>query len=303
MSNRRIEKTSSKTAAYTCVSRACATYEKDPRFRGPDKLSRVLLPVPVKLMLQIAPLRMLFLRKLSPPGIYEYVLARTKIIDAIFIKALYNHYKQIVLLGAGFDTRALRFADINHGTTIFELDISTTQKPKIEILCRKKVWLPPELVFVPIDFNTERLSEVLSRAGYQEGQKSLFIWEGVTMYITPQAVDNTLAFIYSSAASESLIAFDYIYSSVLRQEKRFYGEQEIFKTVSNAGEGWTFGLEDGEILQFLSERGFKLIANYTPSDMEKTYLTAENGECVGRANGTHCIAIASVNKESPKSQI
>jgi len=303
MSNRRIEKTSSKTAAYTCVSRACATYEKDPRFRGPDKLSRVLLPVPVKLMLQIAPLRMLFLRKLSPPGIYEYVLARTKIIDAIFIKALYNHYKQIVLLGAGFDTRALRFADINHGTTIFELDISTTQKPKIEILCRKKVWLPPELVFVPIDFNTERLSEVLSRAGYQEGQKSLFIWEGVTMYITPQAVDNTLAFIYSSAASESLIAFDYIYSSVLRQEKRFYGEQEIFKTVSNAGEGWTFGLEDGEILQFLSERGFKLIANYTPSDMEKTYLTAENGECVGRVNGTHCIAIASVNKESPKSQI
>ena len=303
MSNRRIEKTSSKTAAYTCVSRACATYEKDPRFRGPDKLSRVLLPVPVKLMLQIAPLRMLFLRKLSPPGIYEYVLARTKIIDAIFIKALYNHYKQIVLLGAGFDTRALRFADINHGTTIFELDISTTQKPKIEILCRKKVWLPPELVFVPIDFNTERLSEVLSRAGYQEGQKSLFIWEGVTMYITPQAVDNTLAFIYSSAASESLIAFDYIYSSVLRQEKRFYGEQEIFKTVSNAGEGWTFGLEDGEILQFLSERGFKLIANYTPSDMEKTFLTAENGECVGRANGTHCIAIASVNKESPKSQI
>jgi methyltransferase (TIGR00027 family) len=77
-------------------------------------------------------------------------------------------------LRAGFDTRALRFAGRNRGTKVFELDVATTQQPKIEIMHRKKMDVPAELVFVPIDFDKEDLFEVLSNAGYQEGQKTLF---------------------------------------------------------------------------------------------------------------------------------
>lgn len=279
----------------TCFSRACASREKDKRFRGPDYMAEVLLPLFAKCILNVPRLREFFMRKVAPPGIYEYVLARTKLLDEAFVNALENSFSQIALLGAGFDTRALRFKNGNRGTKVFELDIPTTQQPKIAILSRRKIVLPGELVFVPIDFNKQSLPDALFDAGYGKGQKSLFVWEGVTMYLTPDAVDGTLAFIRENAAEGSVVAFDYIYASVLRGENRFYGEREIFKTVSRAGEGWTFGIEDGEIAGFLSQRGFKIISHNTPSDLEKTYLTAGDGTLFGRINGTHCIVTASVS--------
>jgi methyltransferase (TIGR00027 family) len=226
---------------------------------------------------------------------YEYVLARTKVMDAEFISALQADFDQIVLLGAGFDTRALRFTDLNRGTRIFELDIATTQQPKIEVLQRKKIKIPAELRFVPIDFEKENLSDVLSAAGYQEGRKSLFLWEGVSMYLNTQAVDETLGFIRACSASGSRIAFDYIFASVLGQERRLYGEREAYDMVSKVGEGWTFGIGAGEIVRFLAVRGFEIVVHYTPAELERIYLTAENGYRYGRVNGTHCIVIASVN--------
>lgn len=295
MSRRTIESKASNTAGMTCFSRACASREKDKRFRGPDYMAEVLLPLFAKCILNVPRLREFFMRKVAPPGIYEYVLARTKLLDEAFVNALENSFSQIALLGAGFDTRALRFKNGNRGTKVFELDIPTTQQPKIAILSRRKIVLPGELVFVPIDFNKQSLPDALFDAGYGKGQKSLFVWEGVTMYLTPDAVDGTLAFIRENAAEGSVVAFDYIYASVLRGENRFYGEREIFKTVSRAGEGWTFGIEDGEIAGFLSQRGFKIISHNTPSDLEKTYLTAGDGTLFGRINSTHCIVTASVS--------
>jgi methyltransferase (TIGR00027 family) len=164
----------------------------------------------------------------------------------------------------------------------------------MEILNRKAVALPEELVFVPIDFNRQSLSEVLLAAGYIGNRKSLFLWEGVTMYLTSDAVDSTLAFIRDSGGEGSIIVFDYIYASVLRRENRFYGEREIYDTVSRAGEGWTFAIEENEIESFLSDRGFTVLSHHTPQDLEKAYLTAEDGTPLRRINGTHCIVVASV---------
>jgi methyltransferase (TIGR00027 family) len=294
MTERRIATKSSQTADYTCFSRGCATREKDPRFRGPDTMAEMLFPPMAKLMLNVAPLRKLIMRRMFPPGIHEYVSARTKVMDSAFVDALEARFAQIILLGAGFDTRSLRFADRNRGTKVFELDAPTTQQSKIEVLRQKKVHLPAELVFAPIDFDQESIFDVLSKAGYQTGQKNLFLWEGVTMYLSAQAVDNTLEFIRRSAAPGSRVAFDYIYASVVRRENRYYGEEQGFKMVARVGEGWSFGLEDGEIESFLAKRGFDLVAHYTPPDLEKRYWTHEDGVIHARVNGTHCIAIASV---------
>jgi methyltransferase (TIGR00027 family) len=258
-------------------------------------MAEVFLPAFAKAILNVSFLRRFFMKQIAPPGIYEYVLARTKLLDDIFVDALENNFSQIVLLGAGMDTRTLRFKSRNEGTKIFELDIQTTQRPKMEILNRKGVTLPEELVFVPIDFNRQGLSEALLAAGYERNQRSLFLWEGVTMYLTSDAVDSTLEFIRDSGAEGSMVVFDYIYASVLRRENRYYGEKEIFERVSKAGEGWTFGIEEGEIEGFLSERGFKVNPHHTPSDLEKAYLTADDGAFFGRINGTHCIVIASVS--------
>jgi methyltransferase (TIGR00027 family) len=294
MPKRRIETRASRTAAYTCFARGCATREKDPRFRGPDYLAEVMFPPLARLSLNVPALRKFLMQQMFPPGIYEYTLARTKVMDEEFLDALQNGFQQIVLLGAGFDTRALRFADRNRGTKVIELDVPATQQPKIKILRRKNLGLPEELIFASIDFDREDICEVLWKAGYEPGRKSLFLWEGVTMYLSAKAVDHTLEFIRMSAAPGSHVVFDYIYASVLRRENRYYGEQGLFATVSRTGEGWTFGLEEGVIETFLSERGFDLIAHYTPRELEWRYLTADNGTLHGRVNGTHCIVIASL---------
>lgn len=254
-----------------------------------------LFPPMARFVLNAAPLRKLLMRTMFPPGIHEYVLARTKVMDTAFVEALESGFEQIVLLGAGFDTRALRFADRNRGTKVFELDVSTTQQSKIDVLRRKKIPLPRELIFVPIDFDRQDIFEALAGAGFQAGRKCLFLWEGVSMYLSAQAVDHTLDFIHRHAACGSRLVFDYIHASVLRKENRYYGEKGGFDLVSRVGEGWTFGLEPGEIKPFLAKRGFAVAAHYTPTELEKHYLTGQDGSLYGRVNGTHCIVLASVN--------
>ena len=240
-------------------------------------------------------LRRFFVRRVAPPGIYEYVLARTKLLDKCFVRALEDGVSQIVLLGAGMDTRALRFAGRNRGAEVFELDLPATQGPKREILARKGVSVPEGLVFVSIDFNRENLSNVLPDAGFRADRTSLFLWEGVTMYLDQAAVDATLDFLRNTAAG-SRVVFDYVYGSVLRGERRYYGEAEIHRRVAKVGEGWTFGIDEGEIGRFLSARGFRLDEHYTPADLEREYLTVDDGRVVGRINGTHAIAVASVDR-------
>jgi len=294
MTKRSKDEKASNTAGYTCFSRACASREKDERFRGPDYMAEIFLPALAKVILNVPVLRKAFMSKVAPSGIYEYVIARTKLLDEIFLDGLANKVYQIVVLGAGMDTRALRFAGMNQGTKIIELDIEKTQRPKVEILNRKKVELPDELVFASIDFNTEDLSDVLINAGYRRDQQSLFLWEGVTMYLNSDAVNSTLSFIQKSSQKGSRVAFDYIFGSVLRQENKFYGEKEIFDTVSQTGEGWTFGLEEGKVEELLTKHGFKMISHYTPSELEERYFRADDGSIIRRINGTHCIVQASV---------
>jgi len=294
MAKRTKDEKASNTAGYTCFSRACATREKDERYQGPDYMAEIFLPVFAKVILNIPMLRKVFMSRVAPSGIYEYVIARTKLFDEIFLEGLEKNIPQIVILGAGMDTRALRFADKNQGTKIIELDIENAQNPKIAILNRKEVALPVELEFASIDFNQESLSDVLLNAGYLKVQQNLFLWEGVTMYLNSDAVDGTLAFIRESSQKGSRVAFDYIYASLLRQEYKFYGEREIFETVSRAGEGWTFGIDEGEIEKYLAERGFEMVSHYTPAELEERYFGASGGSFIRRINGTHCIVQAEV---------
>jgi methyltransferase (TIGR00027 family) len=294
MTERKIEREGSSTAGYTCFSRACANREQDERFRGPDYLAEIFMPPIPNILLSVPFLRKLCMRKLFPTGIHEYVLARTRLFDEVFVDALERGFPQIVLLGAGMDTRAFRFQERNRGTTIFDLDIHATQRYKREVFERKKVALPAELVFAPIDFNKRRLADVLTQAGYLDAQQTLFLWEGVTMYLEAEAVDGTLDFIRKSAAEGSIVVFDYVRASVLRYENSLYGEKEIRGTVARAEEGWIFGIEDDAIREFLAERGFKPLSHHTPSDLEAAYLTAEDGTKFGRINETHCIVIAGI---------
>jgi methyltransferase (TIGR00027 family) len=285
----RIETKTSRTAEFTCMFRAASYMETRECYKGTDNIAYILVPGFIKLILQFPRICHLYHRFLAPKGIYEYVIARTNYIDSVFIDVLEKVFGQIVIFGAGFDSRAQRFDHLNRSTRIFELDAPITQEEKLEAFKEKNIMIPENLVYVPINFNTELLEEKLTEAGFEEGRKSLFLLEGVTMYLSHAAIESTFGYIRNVSGIGSLVVFDYIYAGVLRQEHRYYGERNIFRTVSKVGEGWSFALEEGEIEDFLGTYGFRLKDHSSAQELEERYFKNREGKIVGRINGTHSL--------------
>lgn len=294
MKDRRIEQTTSRTAEVTCVSRPASYLETDPCYHSGDHLALKLLPRAVGVLIRIPPVRRLFLSRFAPPGIYEYVIARTKYIDAEFQKAQDEHFDQILLFGAGFDTRALRFYERADKTRIFELDVPKTQQAKIGQYARRGLKVPPNLTFIAIDFQKEPLSRKLDDAGFLKNKQSLFILEGVLMYLTAEAVAQTLQVIRDYAGAGSRLVFDYVRESVIRGEEKLYGEKEIARSVGNWGEKWLFGLDPAHVGSFLSAYGFQIADAQDAARLEAKYFQNESGWLVGRINQTHCLVTAGV---------
>jgi len=169
---RRIEKKSSRTAAMTCVCRASSFYEKSPYYKSNDNIALQLLPKFIHLLIKSKRIRSFLLKKLIPKGIYEYVIARTKVVDEIFLNAISDNFNQILLFGAGFDSRGIRLIGENEKTSIFELDVTTTISDKLKQYKKRKIDLG-KIIFVEIDFNTEKIEDKLKMAGFQYNKKRI----------------------------------------------------------------------------------------------------------------------------------
>lgn len=289
---RRIENTTSRTAEITCMSRAISSLERNSCYKSEDYIAVLLLPTFFRLLIYIPFFRTLFSRKIAPKGIYAYVVARTKYIDSVFIHSLDQGFGQIVIFGAGFDTRALRFRHATGNAKIFELDAPVTQSAKINQYHRRGLDIPPNLIFVPVNFEKESFSSKLEEAGFDRHTRSFFILEGVLMYLQPESATETLGTIHVLAKPGSEIVFDYIHSSILLKESLCDEEKEIVETVSRAGEQWHFGIGKGEIENFLSNSGFELVEHLDSHRLEQLYFKDSNGLIIDRVNSTHSLVRA-----------
>jgi methyltransferase (TIGR00027 family) len=292
VSERRIEIATSRTAQWTCVSRAASALESDSRYRTDDHVALLLVPAFLRVLLHIRLFRRFYSQVIAPKGIYEYTIARTKYIDAVFQEDLTRGFDQILIFGAGFDTRALRFGQQAGDTRIFELDVPITQRAKLGQYQRRGLTIPANVVFISIDFDRESLSEKLEEAGYRRGRRSLFVLEGLLMYLQPESVDETFKVIEGFAGEGSEVVFDYVRASVLRHEGTYYGEREIVRTVARAGEQWCFGIEESELERFLKKYGLRAREHKDAQDLERMYFTDAAAKVTGRVNGTHCLVRA-----------
>jgi methyltransferase (TIGR00027 family) len=237
-------------------------------------------------------------RFFSPKGIYEYVIARTKYIDSAFKNAISKEFEQILIFGAGFDSRGLRFLEKNSRTKVFELDVPITQNAKINKFRKIGIKIHPNIIFIPIDFNKESPEKKLLESGFLRNKRSLFILEGLLMYLDPGSVDRTFRMIEEFAGENSEVVFDYILASVIREENIYYGEEMIRNRVKRSNEAWVFGIEKGEIEKFLEKYNFHLVRNLDSKALENTYFREKEGKLLGKINGTHCLAHARKNEKS-----
>ena len=285
---RRIESKSSRTAGFICMYRAASYLEKKELYQSGDYIAPRLLPGLIKFLVRYKLIN--FKWPFFPKGIYEYVIARTKYIDNIFKESIENGIEQILLFGAGFDTRAVRFAEKNMKTKIFELDTLYTQTAKINQFKKRGISIPENTILISIDFNVDSVSEKLESNGFKRNKTTLFIMEGIIQYLNKEAVDELFKLLYELAEPESKVVFDYIYASVLRKENIYYGEKDIYKKVNSVQEPWLFGIEKGGMEAFVKNYNFSLIQNLDSEDLEKMFFRDEQGQIIGKINGTHCIA-------------
>jgi methyltransferase (TIGR00027 family) len=205
---------------------------------------------------------------MGTPGMLS---CRTRFIDDALVKWLENGSGQVVSLGAGFDTRAYRIPGIEK-TRFFEVDLPEPQSFKREYLIKELGSIPKHVTFVPIDFDRQIIQDEMTSAGYQGGVRTFFIWEGVTQYITAEAVDATLRFA-AQAAPGSQIAFTYIHSGIVDGSERSSDDQRIISRVASRGMPWVFGLAPNEIKAWLARRGFKLVDQADASEYRRRYVT------------------------------
>jgi methyltransferase (TIGR00027 family) len=181
-----------------------------------------------------------------------------------------------VILGAGYDSRAFRFDALKEKVRVFEVDHPDSQSDKKEKVRKIFGSLPDHVVYVPVDFNNEKLDEKLYESGYDKNLKTLFIWEGVTMYLTAEAVDETLSFVVNESGEGSSITFDYIYESVIDGRMKMKEAENVRRKCVKVGEPLTFGIEDGTIMEFLGKRGFGKIKDMNAKSLEDTYFKGTN---------------------------
>jgi methyltransferase (TIGR00027 family) len=213
--------------------------------------------------------------ELRGPGVNGYLVARERYIDDVLRNFLHEGLQQLVILGAGYDSRPYRF-DLSGQVKAFEVDHPVTQADKLEKVQRVFSQIPDHVTFVPVDFNTQTLSECLLSSGYDPGLISLFIWQGVTMYLTTAAIDTTLAFIEKNAAKGSAVVFDYVYQAVLDEVQKQSEIRNMRRYRFMTGEGLTFGIPEGTAEEFLRERGFQQIRDVTRDELKATYFTGKN---------------------------
>ena len=136
-------------------------------------------------------------------------LCRAAYSEKILANAISTGTTQYVILGAGLDTFAWRNKNFSDKYAVFELDHPLTQADKLSRVKRAGWQMPTKLKFVPLNFNTDSLSEALFQAGFSKTKKAFFSWLGVTYYLTKEEIEKTVAEFAALCAYGSTLVFDY----------------------------------------------------------------------------------------------
>jgi methyltransferase (TIGR00027 family) len=264
----------SRTAEGIARARARETSRPEGERLFFDPFAHHFLSRRMRLIAWIPPLRALlrWRNRRILPGMFGGLVARTRYIDDYLLASLKKGVEQVVILGAGYDARAYRFQEVRKLSKVFEVDRPATQQVKMRIIHRVLGGLPEHVTFVPVRFHSENLGAKLLQNGYRTDRKTLFIWEGVSMYLSAEAVDVTLAFIAGQSAPGSSVIFDYFPPSVADGTCPFSEAKTLRKMVHRYGEMVCFGIEPAAIENFLAQRGFHRIRGISAEECKRIYF-------------------------------
>jgi methyltransferase (TIGR00027 family) len=268
------------TAEITCAQRALETLAPRTRRLVDDPFARHFLQSPTYRLRSASRPAARLTRKVFDalyPGFMAVVLLRHRYYEQALDAAVEDGIGQVVLLGAGYDTTALR-RDLGDAR-VFEVDAAPTQLNKRDILRRKGLREKANVEYVPCDFERDSLPECLRAHGFDPTARSLVVWYGVSFFLTEAAVRRTLADVAQISAPGSRFLWDYLERSVVEGRTTYVGAQRARRIVARRGEPYTFGLTRDGAAPFLDAFGFETSDHATIADLARRY---------GGASGVWC---------------
>lgn len=290
----------SRTAEYMALFRALESTRPEDRRLFEDRFAAAFLGPRLRLVVavsRVSPVGDLLRSFIDRrwPGARTSAVARTRFIDDAAAAALASGVEQVVILGAGFDARAYRIAAMARAT-VFEVDHPSTSAAKRAAVESVLGAIPRHVHFVPIDFNAQPLPDTMSAAGYDPSRRTLLLWEGVTNYLSEEAVDTTLRWC-ARAAAVSTVIFTYIDRRVLDTPQAFAGTEKLFATLRSSSERWTFGLDPAALSGYLAQRDLMLDEDIGAADYRARYF--HQAAALMRGYEFYRIAVAHVPERGP----
>jgi len=284
------------TAEGAAALRAAGARERDRRVRGPDRLAEHLVPGGLRLT---ALVKVPMLRAAAPrlaerlmPGSYWYEIARVRHMDALLRTELEAGARQLVILGAGLDSRAHRLAHRLTGVRTFEVDHPAAAAVKRERVMRVFGALPRRVRYVEADLNAGKLAAALAAAGHQDHLRSVVLWSGVSPYLGARGVAAVLDWVARHTAPGTALVFDYVFREAL-DGIWFYGAPQLRRRVAATGEPLVFGIPQGACGALLAAHGLVLLSDYGADELERRHLLRGERQA-GRPYGFVSIAHARV---------
>jgi len=260
----------------TSATRIIELYNPKEKRLFDDPFSLSLLPFGWQVLFRLVYLPglrsiVLSLRERRMPGSLGAILCRTRYIDDVLKRSLETGLDQLVILGAGFDSRAYRIPGISR-IRVFEVDLPGARKLKHKRLEKVLGVVPENVTLIGMNFDLENLDDILENSGFQKEKRSLFIWEGVTQYLTAEAVNSTLDFVSKVSGSRSMIVFTYVRQGIIDGTDRPDWFTPFLSFASKVGSPLIFGINQIDIKHYLSDHGLELIDDVGAVEFQDLYL-------------------------------
>jgi methyltransferase (TIGR00027 family) len=202
------------------------------------------------------------------PGLWANLSCRKHYIDDNLADAL-STVDAVVILGAGLDTRPYRLAQ-HSDVPVFEVDQQANIARKRAIVAKVFGTAPPSVRLVPMDFEHDDLMSTLVAHGYRADARTFFVWEGVTQYLTADAVRATFDQL-SAAAPGSKLDFTYVRGDFIDGEN-LYGAPVLYRRMRQRTQVWKSGLLPEDVEGFLAGHGWRLIEQLGPDEVINRYV-------------------------------
>jgi methyltransferase (TIGR00027 family) len=200
-----------------------------------------------------------------------FIVMRSRYTEDILAQSIQTGTSQYVILGAGLDTFAYRNPYPESVLNVFEVDQPNMQSWKRKHLRMMGISIPKPLTYVPINFETERLGQALQVKNFKADKTTFFSWLGVTQYLTPNAVFETLKFV-SSLPQSSEIVFEYVLSPSLLNSSQQKDLEETARRSSLGGEPWMSSFEPFVLMENLHELGFSYVDDFDSNKANEQYF-------------------------------